>query len=61
MSNNIRKRVFWLLDSLRGGVILKNYKEILQNDSQRRESHLNEILNYAVKHVPYYKGRTFNA
>jgi phenylacetate-CoA ligase len=60
MSNNIRKRVFWLLDSLRGGVILKNYKEILQNDSQRRESHLNEILNYAVKHVPYYKGRTFN-
>lgn len=53
---NLRRIVFWILDSIRGGEIRKNYNEILQNDPLVRERHLNDILDYAQMHVPYYRG-----
>lgn len=52
---NIRQFVFWGLDFLKGGSIRKNYNEIKKNESLTREKYLNEILDYAVEHVPFYK------
>ena len=43
----------------KGGVILKNYNKIQQNDSLEREVQLGGILKYAIEHVPYYKGKNY--
>lgn len=52
--SNIRQLVFWLIDFLRGQPIRKNYKDIKQTNPATREKHLNEILSYVQKHVPFY-------
>ena len=57
---NIRQLVFWGLDFLRGGLVLKNYKEIQQNNPLMREERLKGILSYAIEHVPFYKGKNYN-
>ena len=61
--NKIRKQGFWTLDSLKGGQVKKNYREIkqIQEDyfspvSQKlREKYLYNLLQHTIRTVPYYK------
>jgi len=59
----IRYKSFWFTDFLKGRVIKSHFEEIkyiLENfqdteSIQMRENYLNNILNHAIKTVPYYK------
>ena len=61
--NRIRNKFFWLLDSLKGGHIKNQLREIElcldkpnSNEAKKIQSaHLNTLLNHAVKTTPYYK------
>lgn len=56
----IRKLGFWSLDLLKGGEVRKHYndiKKIIENssvESNLAKTHLDELLNHAVKNTEYY-------
>ena len=60
---NFRNTIFWILDALKGGKIHKHYKELgviledynSDNSKNLRKNHLNNLLDHAVKTVPFYK------
>jgi len=60
---NYRKIIFYLIDSLRGGIISKHLKDIdsivkdpLNEKSKKKiENRKNELLEYAIKNVPFYR------
>ena len=60
---NFRNKVFWILDALKGGNIHKHYKDLgviledynSDNSKNLRKNHLNNLLDHAVKTVPFYK------
>jgi len=61
--NNIRRKLFWLVDFLNGADVYKNYKEIkflfenyfFPDAIKMRQTYLEGILNFARKNVPYYR------
>lgn len=57
---NLRKLVFWILDATLGlRRISKFYKEVQVDEPHMRERNLEDILKYAVAHVPFYKGKNY--
>lgn len=60
---NFRSVLYWCVDALKGGRVRKHYKEIKfineHCDSSRAQKlqvdNLNRLLQYATKHVAYYK------
>ena len=63
MLNELRCRVFWSLDKVRGGVVLENYnsiKSFLENpDNEEFQRHRDTLLSDLIAHskatVPFYK------
>lgn len=61
--NFARHKFFWLLDSLKGGRIKNQLKEIKlgieqpnsEKAKQLKEAHLKSLINHAVKTTPFYK------
>lgn len=57
---NIRKGVFFLLDSAKGGKIKKHLKNIDQINSDKtgelQKKYLNRIMQYTCENIPFYKG-----
>ncbi len=53
----IRRRVFWLTDKLKGGLVKAAYNDIEKKMSSgyNSENEIRELLNHAVKNVPFYK------
>lgn len=56
MKHTIREYVFWAFDFLKGSGIRKNYKDIVSKSDKEYNSKndLNNILEYAIKNVPFY-------
>lgn len=60
---NIRNRIFWLVDAAKGGHVRKAYKDIKEilehfdsDESKMQRSHyLTELLNHAVKTTDFYE------
>ena len=53
----LRNRMFWILDSLKGGKIKKYYKQVkydMENDVNN-DFKIKLLMNYIKKNVPYYK------
>jgi phenylacetate-CoA ligase len=61
--NNIRKNIFWIIDTLSGGGVKSHLKEIniILDDPESnrakkiRNKNLENILNHAANNTPYYK------
>ncbi len=61
--NVLRKRMFWLVDFLKGSPIKRHYKEIRDIQKapfsskciKKREKNLKGLLDYAVLSIPFYK------
>lgn len=66
---NIRNKLFWLADKLRGDIIKKHLEEIrFINDNpnnndviNRRKQALSNLIAHTVSTVPYYKNLTSSA
>ena len=66
---NIRNKLFWLADKLRGDIIKKHLEEIRfindnpnNNDAiNRRKQALSNLIAHTVSTVPYYKNLTSSA
>lgn len=60
---NFRKFIFWSIDFLKGSPVRRHYKDIknlIENYSNEksenlRKNHLTNVLNHAVKTVPFYQ------
>lgn len=60
---NLRSKVFWILDALKGGVVKRHYDDVMSMLSHpvddavvsRRREYLRRILNHAKNTVPYYE------
>lgn len=55
-SSWIRRTVFWSLDALKGSPKKTHYKDIMSRYGNINQDALRLILQYAVQHVPAYKG-----
>lgn len=61
--NSVRNKLFWTLDSLKGGLIKNQLKEVElgveQPNSDKaknlKNQHINNIIKHAVETTPYYK------
>lgn len=66
MLYNIRKKLFWTVDFLKGGKVAKYFKDVKfieENSSsnkskEKKEKYLKDILEHASKNVPYYSNIT---
>lgn len=60
---NYRKIIFYLNDKIRGGIISKHLKDIdsiikdplTENSKKKIENRKNELFEYAIKNVPFYR------
>ena len=60
---NYRRIIFYLKDLIRGGIISKHLKDIdaiikdpiSENSKKKKEKRKSEILEHAVKNVPFYR------
>lgn len=53
----LRRNAYWILDSLKGSPVgkqLADVERIMSSDSNE-EDYINDILNYATSHVPFYR------
>ena len=58
MFGNIRRNVFWIADAIRHESVRKHYESILdiqKDDYDYQEKRLRNILEYAIKNVPFYE------
>lgn len=58
---NIRQILFWSIDFIKGGMIAKDYREIINYKTKDADEQLKEILKYVIEHVPFYKGKAYNS
>ena len=60
LGQRIRKGGFWTLDMIKGSPIKKRltYLENVYNSGASNDKALNELLEHAIKTVPYYKSIT---
>lgn len=66
MSYNIRKKLFWTVDFLKGGRVSKYYKDVKsiednfssKKSKDKKKKYLRNILEHASKNVPYYNNIT---
>ena len=59
MMINIRKKAFFLLDSIKGGAVKKHLEDIKKCDNDgegmRQKEYLDRLLRYACSEIPFYK------